>query len=205
MTKTIFVTATGTNVGKTYTTLKLMELFAARGLRAVPFKPIETGVEDSPADASKLLQKYKELYNDNTLTIDDVCIYRFALPAAPYIAANGAKIEISFIEEKLQYLKSIADVVLVEGAGGLFVPIGHDYFMIDMAKEFADSAVLVSHTGLGCINDSILSDSALRKSEIPYILVFNRREGDDFDLISKPFFENYFGKVLEIKDLDSLL
>jgi len=205
MTKTIFVTATGTNVGKTYTTLKLMELFAARGLRAVPFKPIETCVEDSPADASKLLQKYKELYNDNTLAIDDVCIYRFALPAAPYIAANGAKIEILFIEEKLQYLKSIADVVLVEGAGGLFVPIGHDYFMIDMAKEFADLAVLVSHTGLGCINDSILSDSALRKSEIPYIFVFNRREGDDFDLISKPFFENYFGKVLEIKDLDSLL
>lgn len=205
MIKTIFVTATGTNVGKTYTTLKIMELFAARGLRAVPFKPIETGVEDSPADASKLLQKYKELYNDNTLTIDDVCIYRFALPAAPYIAANGAKIEISFIEERLQYLKSMADVILVEGAGGLFVPIGHDYFMIDMAKEFADLTVLVSHTKLGCINDVLLSKKALNDAYIKHEVIFNRCQNDSFETISKPFLESYLKKIYYLHDLNSIL
>lgn len=205
MTKTIFVTATGTNVGKTYTTLKLMELFASSGVRAVPFKPIETGVGDAPLDASALLEKYKELYGDDTLTIDDVCLYKFSLPAAPYVAASGLDICISAISQQLDKLKSIADVVLIEGAGGLFVPIKTNYFMIDMAKEFADMVVLVSHTGLGCINDAILSDNALLASKIPYITVFNRRDGDDFDLVSKPFLKNYFDTVVEIKNLKTAL
>ncbi len=205
MTKTIFVTATGTNVGKTYTVLKLMELFAAKGLRAVPFKPIETGAKDSPADALTLLQKYKELYNDSVLTTSDVCVYSFALPAAPYVAANGKKIEPSLIKERLGYLKSIADVVLIEGAGGLFVPIDLNYFMIDLAKELADLALLVSHTKLGCINDVVLSTKALQNAEIPYEVIFNRQGEDEFDLISRPFFEDYFGKTLEIKDLASIL
>ena len=55
---TIFVTATGTGVGKTYTTLKIMEIFCGLGIKAAPLKPIETGVADTPQDATALLQKY---------------------------------------------------------------------------------------------------------------------------------------------------
>ncbi len=204
MTKTIFATATGTNVGKTYTSVKLMELFAARGLRAAPFKPIETGVEDIPLDATKLLQTYKELYKNDNLQIDDVCPYKFSLPAAPYMAANGAKIDVSLIKEKLERLKSVADIVIMEGAGGLFVPISRDYFMIDLAGECADHTVLVSHSGLGCINDAILSHTAMNERNIRHTLVFNRRENDGFELISKPFLKEYLGDVVELDDLGGI-
>lgn len=205
MIKTLFVTATGTDIGKTYATLKIMQLLAAKGLRAVAFKPIETGVQNVPVDASKLLQKYKELYRDDALAIDDICPYRFALPAAPYVSADGLDIDVSLIGQKLEMLKAKADVVLMEGAGGLFVPIKANYFMIDLAKELSDFTILISHTGLGCINDAILSHKALQGMDIPHIVVFNRRDDDNFDVVSKPFLKDYFKAVIELDNLAEVL
>lgn len=205
MTRTIFVTATATNVGKTYTTLKIMELFCAKGVKAVPFKPIETGVDTLPLDASALLNKYHSLYGDDTLCLDDICPYRFALPAAPYIAKNGQSISMETIKSSLQRLKTHAEVVVIEGAGGLFVPIERDFFMIDLAKELADFTILVSHTGLGCINDALLSKQALQNAQIPHELIFNRRDGDEFNSISRPFLKEYLSAVYEIEGLESVL
>jgi len=205
MTKTIFVTATGTNVGKTYTTLKIMELYAKKGVRATPFKPIETGVISEPEDAFSLLQKYRELYDDERLSLDDVCPYRFKLPASPYVASGGANIDIESIGERLEMLKSGTDVVLMEGAGGLMVPIEKNFFMLDLAKRFADFALLVSHTGLGCINDALLSKKALDDACMPYRIVFNRRVGDGFDEISKPFLKESLGFVFELDELQTVL
>ena len=205
MTKIIFVTATGTNVGKTYTCLKLMETIAINGMRAIPFKPIETGVDGEPSDAIALLGKYKELYNDDTLTIDDICLYKFPLPAAPYVADKKCVISISKIKEHAKALLQKADVVLIEGAGGLFVPIAENYFMIDLAGECADFTVLVSHTGLGCINDVLLSKKALESADIKHKVVFNRRQNDGFDIISKPFLTEHLGDVYELENLDKIL
>ncbi len=205
MIKIIFVTATGTNVGKTYATLKIMQLLARKGIRATPFKPIETGVAFDPEDASALLQKYRELYKDETLSLDDVCPYRFELAASPYVASGGADIDIESIGERLEILKNRADVVLMEGAGGLMVPIEKDFFMLDLAKRFADFVLLVSHTGLGCINDALLSKKALDDTNIPYRIVFNRRVGDGFDEISKPFLKESLGLVFELDDLQTVL
>jgi len=205
MTKTIFVTATATNVGKTYMTLKIMELFCARGVKAVPFKPIETGVETIPLDASALLDKYHSLYGDDALCLDDICPYRFAMPAAPYVAKNGQDISMETIKSSLQKLKTYAEVVVIEGAGGLFVPIERDFFMIDLAKELTDFTILVSHAGLGCINDALLSKKALQNAQIPHELIFNRREDDSFDIVSKPFLKEYLSAVYEVEDLESVL
>lgn len=205
MTKTIFVTATGTNVGKTYTTLKIMELLAKKGIKAVPFKPIETGVLSIPQDAFALLQKYRELYKDESLSLDDVCPYRFKLPSAPYVAKEGDGVDIDLIAERLDGLKKRADVALIEGAGGLLVPIEKDFFMLDLAKRFADFTLLVAHTGLGCINDALLSKKALDDAGMAYRIVFNRRAGDDFDEISKPFLRDKFGLVFELDDLEAVL
>jgi len=205
MTKTLFICATGTDVGKTYTTLKIMELFCANGVKAVPFKPIETGVDNVPLDASKLFDRYLSLYGDHTLCLDDICPYRFSLPAAPYVAKNNQNISIEIIKQALKKLKANADIVLLECAGGLFVPIEKNFFMIDLAKELADFTILVSHTGLGCINDALLSKKALDDNAIAHNIVFNRREGDSFDLISRPFLTNYLDAVYEIKDLKSAI
>lgn len=205
MTKSIFITATGTDVGKTYTTLKMMEHFCANGVKAVPFKPIETGVLDAPLDASKLLEKYRSLYGDDSLGVEDICPYRFALPAAPYIANGTQNIDIEVIKNTLKILEAKADVVLIEGAGGLMTPINKDFFMIDLARELADFTILVSHTGLGCINDALLSKKALNGLGIAHELIFNRRQNDSFDVVSRDFFEDFFGAIYELDDLDVVL
>lgn len=205
MTKTIFITATGTNVGKTYTTLKLMELFCAKGIKAVPFKPIETGVNVIPVDTSLLLQRYSSLYQDNSLKIEDICPYRFALPAAPFVAKGLQEIDLVLIKECLSNLRQKADVVLIEGAGGLFVPIDKNFFMIDMGAMLSDFTILVSHTGLGCINDALLSKKALEDKKIPHALVFNRRENDEFNTVSRPFFESYLEELVETNSLDIIV
>lgn len=202
MTKTIFVTATGTNVGKTYTCLRLMEVIAAKGIRVMPFKPIETGVDGVPSDANALLGKYKELYNDDTLTIDDICLYQLPLPAAPYIADKDRIISVAKIKEHIKNMSQKADVVIIEGAGGLFVPIAKDYFMIDLAKECADLTLLASHTGLGCINDALLSKKALEQMNIRHKVIFNRRENDMFEEISRTFFAEYLDGIVELEKLD---
>lgn len=204
MIKTIFVCATGTNVGKTHTTLKIMELLCAKGVKAVPFKPVETGVVDIPQDASKLLQKYRSLYGAENLTLDDICPYKFALPAAPYVARGAQEIDIEVIKNAAKALSSRADIVLIEAAGGVMTPIKKDFFMIDLAAHLADFALLVSHTGLGCINDALLSKKLLDEREIAYELVFNRRIDDNFEVISRPFFEQYLGVIYELDDLGAI-
>lgn len=205
MTKSIFITATGTDVGKTYTTLKIMEHFCANGVKAVPFKPIETGVLDTPLDASKLLEKYHSLYGDDSLCVEDICPYRFALPAAPYVAKGTQNIDIEIIKNAIKILGAKADIVLIEGAGGLMTPIGKDFFMLDLAKSIADFTILVSHTGLGCINDALLSKKALDECGVAHELIFNKRQNDGFDVVSRMFFEKYFGVVYELDDLDAVL
>ncbi len=202
-TKTIFVTATGTGVGKTYTTLKLMEIFCGLGIKAAPFKPIETGVADAPQDATALLKKYLALYGEY-LSLDEVCPYRFALAAAPFVAKGSQNIDLRRIYSALEKLRAKADVVVIEGAGGLFTPIEKDFFMIDLAMK-ADFTILVSHAGLGCINDALLSTSALKNRQIAHALLFNRRENDEFDSVSKPFFTKNLQEILELEDLKTVL
>lgn len=200
---TIFVTATGTGVGKTYTTLKIMEIFCDLGIKAAPLKPIETGVADTPQDATALLQKYLFLYGES-LTLDEVCPYRFALAAAPFVAKGSQNIDLIHINNAIKKLLTKADVVIIEGAGGLFTPIEKDFFMIDLAMR-ADFTVLISHVGLGCINDALMSTLALKNRQIAHALIFNRRENDEFDSVSKPFFTQNLQEVLELKDLKTVL
>ncbi len=201
--QTIFVTATGTGVGKTYTTLKLMEIFCDMGIKAAPFKPIETGAVDAPQDATALLKKYLALYGEY-LSLDEVCPYRFALAAAPFVAKGSQNIDPSHIDNAIKKLFTKADVVVIEGAGGLFTPIEKDFFMIDLAIK-ADFTILVSHTGLGCINDALLSTSTLKNRQIAHALLFNRRENDEFDSVSKPFFTKNLQEVLELEDLKTII
>ena len=92
----IFVTATNTNIGKTYTAIALMKEIVKFGLRPAAFKPIETGVLDGkPADGTILLKTMQEL-NPSTskLTIDDVVPIQFELPAAPYVAKKDKTISL---------------------------------------------------------------------------------------------------------------
>ena len=192
--QSLFITATGTNVGKTHTTLKLIEAFASRGLKVGVFKPIETGVTDTLPDASILLnicQKVNEKFKH--LNPTDITAYTFPLPAAPFCADTKQTIEIDKIIEKYHELSQLCDILLVEGAGGLMVPITKDFMMIDLAKKLGSKVLLVTPSRLGCINDTLLSQEALKSRHIEFDWCVNLYEDkESFSEVTQPFYDEIF-------------
>jgi len=192
--QSLFITATGTNVGKTYTTLKLIEALSAKGLSVGIFKPIETGVIDIAPDASILLQSCQKV-NDNfkNLSTSDITTYTFPLPAAPFCADVDHTIHIQKIIEKHDELSKLCDILLVEGAGGLMVPITKEYMMINLIKELNAKTLLVTPSRLGCINDTVLSILALKTFDIDFDWCVNIHEDkDNFEEVTKPYYDAVF-------------
>ena len=192
--KSLFITATGTNVGKTHTTLKLIDALAKRGLRVGVYKPVETGVEGIPSDAALLLKSCQDVNSDfASLTTDDMTAYTFALPAAPYCAGTKQTINLQRIIDMHDNLLKRCDILLVEGAGGLMVPLTERYLMIHLIKELESSALLVTPSRLGCINDTLLSMMALRSFDIPFDWCVNLHEDkESFDDVTKPYYDGVF-------------
>jgi dethiobiotin synthetase len=203
--KSLFITATNTDVGKTYACEKFLNYFAKAGLKVGYFKPFETGVVDFPLDGSKMLKLAKKLNPSFNVTINDVVPYQFELPAAPYVAKGNTIIDIEFLKEKKKYLEQFCDVLIIEGAGGLMVPIEKDLFIIDLIKEFNCEAILITPSKLGCINDTLLSIHALKSKNIDfefYINLYN--DINSFEKVSKPFLLDYFKKLNFLEDLENL-
>ncbi len=206
MLKNIFITATNTEVGKTYAAVKLIKFLSQTGMRVGVFKPIETGVSDIPSDGSLLL-KHCSLYNRNftKISIDTVVPYRFSLPAAPFVAKGKTSVKMEKILKAYKKISEISDVVLIEGAGGLMVPIEKDFFMIDLIDFFKAKALLVTHDRLGCINDTLLSLKALEDRGVEYVWCVNLRDKERFEKETLPFYREYFGKVLYLeKDIEKI-
>ncbi len=201
MLKNIFITATNTGIGKTYATVKLIKILSQIGIKVGVFKPIETGVSDSPLDGSLLL-KYCSIYNHNftKISIDKIVPYQFSLPAAPYVAKGKTSIDMDKIFKAYKEIASLSDIVLIEGAGGLMVPIEKDFFMIDLIEFFKAKALLVTHDKLGCINDTLLSLKALDDRGLEHIWCINLRNKEKFNKETLPFYKEYFGKVLYLEE-----
>lgn len=205
MNKSLFISATNTDVGKTYACEKFLNYFAKAGLKVGYFKPFETGVIDFPLDGSKMLELAKKLNPSFNVTINDVVPYQFELPAAPYVAKGNTIIDIDFLKEKKIYLEQFCDVLIIEGAGGLMVPIEKDLFIIDLIKEFNCEAILITPSKLGCINDTLLSINALKSKNIDFEFYINLyQDKDSFEKVSKPFLIDYFGKLNFLEDLEKL-
>jgi dethiobiotin synthetase len=200
--KSLFITATNTDVGKTYASEKFLRFFAKQGLKVGYFKPCETGVIDFPVDGNKMLNLVKELNPDFNVNINDVVPYQFKLPAAPYVAKDKNTISLELIKEKKNYLEQFCDILIIEGAGGLMVPIEKDLFIIDLIKELECEAILIAPSKLGCINDTLLSINALKSKNINFEFYINLYQDiDTFNSVSKPFLIDYFGKLNYINEL----
>ncbi len=203
MTKRIFVTATNTNIGKTYTTKLLLKEFASRGLRVGVLKPIETGVKDGYApDAEELLELIKEL-NPKLwhLEAEDIAPFVYEMAAAPFVASNNRALDLRTIKRKIEELEAFCDIVIIEGAGGLYVPIDDKHMMIDLISLLDASVLLVTHCSLGCINDTLLSKKALEDKKISYVVAFNCKDDDgSFSQISQPYFLKTGFRVLKVSD-----
>ena len=190
-----FITATNTNVGKTKASEIFLEKFAKENKKVGYFKPIETGVVDgTPSDGMKLLTIAKKLNPNFLVSIQDVVPFQYTLPASPFVASAGEIIDINIIKEKMQYLLNFCDVLIVEGAGGLMVPINVNYFMIDLIKELnPTNTFLIAPTHLGSINDTLLSVEALNTRNIKHTMYLNLyKDKEDFLNITFPFYKAYF-------------
>jgi dethiobiotin synthetase len=167
----------------------LIKAFSKHNIRVGVCKPIETGVVDTPLDATLLLNKTKEL-NPLFEDIDDITAYTFPLPSAPFCADTQNSIKIEKILSTIEKLSKRCDILLIEGAGGLLVPITQNYTMVDLAKTLKAPLLLVTPSRLGCINDTMLSIEALKSREVEFEWCINLYEDkESFERVTKPYYD----------------
>ena len=191
MAKRFFITATNTDIGKTYVTLLLLEEFTSRGFRVGVIKPIETGVVSGVyPDGDQLLSAIKRLNKEfEDLSVSDIVPISYELPSAPFVASSNTKLDYEKLDVAIAKLEKLCDILIIEGAGGLFVPIDNQTMMIDLIEYFDASALLVTHCSLGCINDTLLIKKALDIQNIKNLVAFNCRDNDtSFSKVSEPYF-----------------
>ncbi|MBU8900524.1 dethiobiotin synthase [Corallococcus sp. H22C18031201] len=160
----VFVTGTDTGVGKTQVSRALLSLLADAGVRPQGFKPYESGCESlkHPADALALREAA-----GSTLPMEAVCPHRFRAPLAPGIAAHRLGREPDFRVTLAAWERLRMGPVVVEGAGGLFVPLDSKHDVIDLIQVLRLPVVLVARAGLGTLNHVALSLEALAAREVP--------------------------------------
>jgi len=166
MAQSYFVTGTDTGVGKTLVSSALVYQFARQGARAVGMKPVASGCVR--VDGQWVNEDVSQLLAVSNLDISIVEInpYAFEPAIAPHVAAQQAGVHISLdvIAQAFDALSAQADVVIVEGAGGFYVPLDDRYTMADLAKRLDIPVILVVGIRLGCINHALLSVDAIKAS-----------------------------------------
>jgi len=193
----LFISGSNTAVGKTYITLQLMEQLGKRGLKVVGAKPIETGISHLPKgkrDGELILKLSNRLNPTLYLQLEQISPYRFPLPASPIVAVErvGQQIEIPKILQSCRQLEQLVDLVIVEGAGGLLVPIKKGYFMADLAQELGGRVLIVLTDQLGVINSYHLNQLALEKWGLKGKFVVNLMgKENEFRQISYPYLKNF--------------
>lgn len=159
----IFITGTDTGVGKTVVTAALASCLQNNGYRVGVLKPVQTGTRlPGMTDIQFVYKTLQKPYR-----LDDVCFYRMPEPLSPMTASELAntQIDVGYITESFRRFSVQFDVVIVEGAGGILVPIKQDYFMLDLAAELGLSTIIVSRPGLGTINHTLLTAKAVMDSD----------------------------------------
>ncbi|MBW2313508.1 MAG: dethiobiotin synthase [Deltaproteobacteria bacterium] len=159
MSRGYFVTGTDTGVGKTVVACALIRALCAVGRDVGVMKPAETGVgSDGPLDAQAL--RAAAGVEDS---LDEICPIQLALPAAPSVAAahEGRRLDVASVRKAYDTLAARHDCMVVEGAGGLLVPLAEGFTMADLAGELDLSVLLVARAALGTINHTLLSVEAI--------------------------------------------
>ena len=158
----LFVTATDTGVGKTVVTGALARALQARGFSVGVAKSVQSGNRaDDPAGDAMLLKRFAGVPD----APEEICAYAFAAPLAPLVAARLERraIEPGPILERVRRLSARYDVLLVEGAGGLMVPVGEDWTIGELAKWIGFPLLIVARPGLGTVNHTILTALAAQQ------------------------------------------
>ena len=179
---TYLITGTDTGVGKTFITYNLAYALKEKGVKVGCFKPVETYVRDIPEDGNLLAKATDQ-------KVDEVVPVKFRLPLSPYAATmeEGKSFSLDDLRDKFEKLKRKYEVVLVEGAGGIAVPIGRNYTYADLARDWDLEVIIVGRAGLGTLNHTYLSYFYAREMGLKIrAIVLNGFGGEDVSERTNP-------------------
>ena len=159
MGKGLFITGTDTGVGKTFFACALSAYLKDSGYKIGVMKPAETGCDTDDGKFAPLDAIALKKASGCDLPLETICPYQFREPLAPSVAADreGRQIEIDRLLDTFQEINSAHDITLVEGAGGLMVPLLPSYTYADFARVLKLPVVVVAPNKLGAINHLLLT------------------------------------------------
>ncbi|MGB7684321.1 MAG: dethiobiotin synthase [Solirubrobacterales bacterium] len=156
----IFVTGTGTEVGKTVVAAAIANTAAASGQRVTVFKPCVTGMEEEVEPDHALLRRAA----GSDQSDEEIAPYRYGPPASPHLAAAmvGEEIDRERLLEAARAAAAGGDFLVCEGVGGLLVPLAPGYLVRDLAVDLGYPLVVAASPGLGTINHTLLTVESAR-------------------------------------------
>jgi dethiobiotin synthetase len=156
----VFVTGTGTEVGKTVVAAALARTLAAEGKSVAVFKPAVTGLDEEGETDHALLRRASA----SSQSDEEIAPYRYGPPASPHLAAAlaGEEIEPERLRQGARQAAASADAIVCEGVGGFLVPISPTYLVRDLAVDLGYPLVVVAGPGLGTINHTLLTLESAR-------------------------------------------
>jgi len=166
--KSLFVTATDTDIGKTYVCAGIAHSLKKSGIDVGIMKPFACGVKQKTGFSSKDLSILS-----NAANVSDpeefLNPFFFPIAASPYTAAKnlGVKIDVKHVMKCFRELNKIHDIMLVEGIGGIMTPILKDYAIIDLIKDLNTNTVIVTSSKIGTINHTIMTCNICKNMKIP--------------------------------------
>lgn len=162
-----FITGTDTNVGKTWATLALMTYFKQKQQCVLGMKPVASGCEQQDgqwrnADALAI-QQCGAVWVDYEI----INPYAYALPISPHLAGKSHPVDVEVVLGHFNTLQALAEVVIVEGAGGWYTPLNATQTIANLAQALALPVILVVSVKLGCLNHAQLTFEAIEKATLP--------------------------------------
>lgn len=155
----VFITGIGTGIGKT-----IVAAIVTEALKADYWKPVQSGMDEG-TDSLQIQQLIS-----NPVSVIHKEAYALQLPASPHIAAReeNIKIDLNLIAQKLNEIKEKSDkkILVIEGAGGIMVPLNENEFILDLIEKIQCKVILVSRNYLGSINHSLLTAAVCKQKNL---------------------------------------
>lgn len=193
-----FVTGTDTGVGKTVVAAGLVAALRAEGIKIGAWKPVQSGSEDDDPESDACRLRTLGGLEDE---VQEIAPYRFRAPLAPFLAAKREQVDLQLAEimAKGATLRQRHEHLLVEGAGGLAVPLTDNELVADLAAALQLPLILVARPGLGTVNHTLLSVEYARQKGIKVLGVIlngyrEQQEADD-SIRDNPYLIERYGRI----------
>jgi dethiobiotin synthetase len=181
MMKSLFVTGTDTGVGKTTVSVGLASFLSLKkGMDVGVMKPFESGLSKRDKDSLPWDAICLKEGSGSADDLDIISPYTFEAPLAPEVASQleHVQIDMNMVDRMYEKLRTSHELLIIEGAGGVLVPITKDFFYVDLIRRWKAPTLIVSRLGLGTINHTLLTNHYLQSQGISVVgVILNDTEG----------------------------